>query len=254
MVNEEMDKLMSDTIIIFKRIFLLGLITLLVIFFYKYAHYQDKIKSLDDLNTTLKSDLVIYKTKDDLNAAKIRAFESSEAKYFTNLATKDSTILKLQKLVEKNKKYISKQGSISIINTQAHTEVTVPTKIINDPLIPEKEKYPIYSSSFNQKGWIWGSSIATKDSTSYKITYREELSVIAGREKHGFLGLGKSTPFADVTLYNPYSEVKELRTYQTKLPNIKRFGIGPTVSYGIGNDFKSQVFVGFGVSWDVIQF
>lgn len=254
MINEEMDNLMSMLFSTLKKILLLGLILISIILYYKYTQNQQTIKSYEDLNGTLKHDLEMYKTKEGLNAAKIRSFEVSEVKHFLNLATKDSTILKLQKLVAKNKGVISKQGSVSIINTESHSEATVPTKITNDPLIPEKEKYPVYESNFNLKGWIWGSSIATRDSTSYKLNYKEELSLVIGREKHGFLGLGKSTPYADVTLYNPYSSVKDMRVYDTKLPPAKRFGIGPNVSYGVGSGFKTQVFVGIGISWDVIQF
>lgn len=241
----------------YKRLFyiVLTLFFLVSIISIKGKRYYEQVIEDSEWNNEVLSDSIRqYKTKDGLNAARIKVFEVIKAEQFLRLATKDSTILKLQKLVKENEKYISKQGNVTIISTQAYIETTVPTKITNDPLIPEKEKYPVYSSNFNMKNWIWGSSIANKDSTSYKINYREELSLVIGREKTGFLGLGKGTPYADVTLYNPYSVVKDMRVYQTKLPPIKRFGIGPNVSYGLGSDFKSQVFFGIGVSYNFIQF
>lgn len=217
-------------------------------------YYDQKLEDIEWNNEVLADSIKQYKTKDGLNAARIKAFEASEAEHFLQIITKDSTILKLQKLVKENQKYIGKQGSAAIINTQGYAEAIVPTKIKNDPLIPATGNYPVYESNFNLKGWIWGSSISTKDSTSYKINYREELSLVIGREKTGFLGLGKSTPYADVTLHNPYSVVKDMRVYQTKVPPIKRFGIGPNISYGIGSGFQSQVFFGVGLNYNLIQF
>jgi hypothetical protein len=46
------------------------------------------------------------------------------------------------------------------------------------------------------------------------------MDLVIGREKTGFLGLGKT--FVEATLHNPYSEVKVLRTYQTQLPKTKK--------------------------------
>ncbi len=249
MVNQEMDKLMSATLAIFKRIVIIGVIALIIILFYKYASYQEKVKTLEELNTTLDSKLEIYKTKDGLNAAKIKVFESNSTKDFIKLATRDSTILKLKELVKINQSKIKTQGSIAIINTETNVDTAVPTEIIDSI-----NKYPIYKSNFNLKGWIWGSSIANKDSTSYKINYKEELSLVVGREKTGFLGLGRGTPFADVTLHNPYSSVKEMRVYQKESSRPKRFSIGPTLSYGIGEGFEPQVFIGIGISYNLIRF
>lgn len=238
-----------------KNILRVLLFVLLSLAFLK-RHQNSKKLSIDaEWNQeVLRDSLYQYKTREGLSAAKIKVFESNKASDFIKLATKDSVILKLQKLVKDNQKYISKQGSVATVSTETNIDATVATIIENDPLIPEKDKYPIYKSNFNLKGWIWGSSVATRDSTSYKINYKEELTLVIGREKHGFLGLGKSTPFADVKLLNPYSSVKDMRVYQTQLPSIKRFGVGPTISYGIGNDFKAQVFIGFGVNWNLIQF
>jgi hypothetical protein len=247
MENQDKYKKWFYITVIFSFLVMIGSIT-------GKRYYENLLEDSEWNNEVLADSIKQYKTKEGLNATRIKVFESSEAEYFMDLVSKDSTIIKLQKLVKENEKYISKQGSVAIINTQAHAEVTVPTKITNDPLIPEKEKYPIYESNFNLKGWVWGNSIATKDSTSYKLNYREELSVIIGREKTGFLGLGKGVPYADVTLYNPYSEVKDMRVYQTKLPKEKKFGIGPNASYGIGNEFKTQWYFGIGVNYNLFEF
>ncbi|ALN97148.1 hypothetical protein BOX09_gp37 [Flavobacterium phage Fpv1] len=206
------------------------------------------------LNQSLKDSLTTYKTKDGLNAAKISVFEADKEKDFISLATKDTTIQKLQKLVESNKSKIHRQGSISIINTETNVGTTVATKVIDSILPLDSIKSPVYTSNFNLKGWIKGSTIATKDSTSIKLTYKEELNLIIGKEKTGFLGLGKGKTFADVVLLNPYSEVKQMRVYSTKEPATKRITIGPGVYYGIGNSFQPQVFIGIGVTWKLIAF
>jgi len=96
--------------------------------------------------------------------------------------------------------------------------------------------------------------VTKKDSTQLTLKYREEVDLLIGEEKTGFLGLGKSKPFARITFKNPYSEVKDMKVYQTSLPKQKRFGIGPTISYGVGSGFEPQVFIGIGVNWNLIRF
>ena len=45
-----------------------------------------------------------------------------------------------------------------------------------------------------------------------------------------------------------------MKIYQKGLPRAKRFGIGPTISYGIGSGFEPQIFIGIGINWDLIRF
>lgn len=206
------------------------------------------------LNQSLKDSLTTYKTKDGLNAAKISIFEADKEKDFISLAIKDTTIQKLQKLVENNKSKIHKQGSISIINTETNVSTTVATKVKDSILPSDSIKSPVYASNFNLKGWIKGNTIATKDSTTINLTYKEELNLIIGKEKTGFLGLGKSKSFADVVLLNPYSEVKQMRVYSSKEPAAKRIVVGPGIYYGIGSNFQITPFIGIGITWKLIAF
>jgi hypothetical protein len=44
---------------------------------------------------------------------------------FINLSTKDTTIIKLQKLVNNNKQFIKKQGSITVIESETKIKTSV---------------------------------------------------------------------------------------------------------------------------------
>lgn len=242
------------TVNLMKRIYIYLSLVFIGVLLYQQCEAKRQTGVIATLNETLKDSLITYKTKNGLNAAKISVFEGDKSKDFINLATKDTTIQKLQKLVEVNNSKIKKQGSVVVINTQTNIRSITPTKVIDTILGSDSIKSPVYASNFNLKGWIKGNVIATKDSTSVNLSYKEELNLVIGREKTGFLGLGKGKTFADVVLLNPYSEVKQMRVYTTKEPAKKRISLGPGVYYGIGQGFIPQVFVGIGVQYSIFNF
>jgi len=114
--------------------------------------------------------------------------------------------------------------------------------------------YANYKSDFNIKNWVWGTVSASKDSTKVNVKFKEQIDVVIGTEKTGFLGLGKGKSFAEVTLHNPFNTVSTLRAYSTKPAPIKKFGIGPVAAYGVGPGFVPGVFIGIGVNWNIIKF
>lgn len=242
------------TVNLMKKIYIYLSLLLIGILLFQQCEAKRQTGIIATLNEILKDSLTTYKTKSGLNAAKISVFEADKTKDFINLATKDTTIQKLQKLVEINNSKIKKQGVAVIINTQTNIRSIVPTKVTDTILVSDSIKSPVYASNFNLRGWIKGNTIATKDSTFIKLSYKEELNLVIGKEKTGFLGLGKGKSFADVVLLNPYSEIKQMRVYSTKEPAKKRITFGPGVYYGIGQGFIPQVFVGIGVSWNLISF
>lgn len=209
-----------------------------------------RVNESDRIQSALKDSIRTWVDKDGYNRAKISVIEATTSKAFTELASKDSTIIKLQDLVRKNSNQISNGGSITIINTEGNISTTVPTMPIDTTI----NGFPTYESSFNLKGWVIGEVIARKDSTDVTLKYRDEFNLVIGREKTGFLGLGKTKPYADLTSKSPYSTVKNLRVYQDAPENIKYWHIGPGVFYGIGTDFKPQPFVGVGIMWTPINF
>lgn len=198
-----------------------------------------------------QAELVVWKDAEGKGRAKIATLVSDNLGAFAQLETQDSTILHLKEVVEKYKKELKKKGSITVIEVVGEVEGTVPTVVTNK----DSTKYdPIYKSTFNFSGWVFGETVATKDSTSITIKYKEKLDIVIGEEKTGFLGLGKAKRFVDVTIHNPYSTVKELRVFEKEETPPKRFSVGPGIHYGIGSGFTPQIYVGVGAQYSLIRF
>lgn len=238
-------------------IIVLGAI-LLVLYLLRGCEAEHKLAQAETMNKALGDSLKTWKDKEGNFKAKISVLESEKTEAFLKLHTSDSTVLRLQDLVSKYKKQLNKKGSATIISTDADINLTEPTIVYIDSTKPCE---PIYESKFEIMGtgkykdtkWVWGIINASKDSTTVGMRFHEEIDVVLGEEKTGFLGLGKPRPFAEVTLHNPFNKVSTLKSFNVTPPKPKRFGIGPTLSYGVGSGFVPQVFVGIGVNWNLIR-
>lgn len=213
---------------------------------------QDKdtqTELVNHLNDSLKT----WVDKDGNNRATMTILEAENTKMFTGLQNQSVEIQRLQALVKKNDKYLKPGGSATIISTEGGISITIPT-IPSDTSKSKCTENHIFPSEFNLNGWVKGNIVARKDSTSISLKYRDSIDVVLGREKTGFLGLGKGKPFADLTSHNPYTEIKTFRTFQVKEKPAKKIGIGPGVYYGIGSGFIPQVFIGIGIQFNFIRF
>ncbi len=206
-------------------------------------------KELQTLQNATVSELITYKDKDGYNRGRIEALETESTKTFLAFQTQDSIIKQLQKTVEENRKYLKKQGSVTNVSTSTQVDTSSPTEVVYIP----SDSLPTYKSKFNLDGWVYGSSVANKDSTYLNLKIKNDFSLVIGLEPQGFLGLGKPKAFSDVKLSNPYSEVQSLRTYQVTLPRPKRWNIGPSAGVQY-YDSSVKPYFGIGVTYGLIQF
>lgn len=229
----------------FKWFIAIGIILILTWLLYqKNNQYQE----LEGLVQTTTEELQLSKNERGELVAKIGSFETQRTKDFVNFATRDSLTLELQKEVKEMSKYLKKQGSVTQVNTEGNIETSTETEV---EVTPEGD--PIYKSKFNLDGWVFGNSVATKDSTYYNISYKDKYSIVIGIEPTGFLGLGKGKPFGQVTSSNPYNTVKTLKTYQVGIPKTKRWSVGPSAGLQYyESSFKP--YVGVGITFGLIQF
>ena len=237
----------------FKITLIVFLILGIVAFLIRGCEIKQQLASNDTMNVALKDSLKTWKDKEGNYKASITLLENQNSDYFTNWTTSDKTIIKLQALVKKYEDKIKNRGSVTTIGTEANINIVVPSKVSSFITIHDTV-YANYKSDFNIKGWVWGTISASKDSTTIGMKFKEEIDVIIGTEKTGFLGLGKGKSFAEVTLHNPFNAVTTLRAYSNKPAPTKKFGIGPVVAYGVGSGFTPGVFVGIGVNWNIIKF
>jgi hypothetical protein len=241
-----------------KPVFWVITILVLVLYLMRGCEAKTKLAEAETMNKALGDSLTTWRDKEGAFKANITLLENQSADYFTKWNTADSTVVKLQALVTKYKKQLGKKGSATVITTDAEIDISEPTIVYRDTTKPCD---PVYQTDFEIMGtgkykdtrWVWGVVTATKDSTQVGMRFHEEIDVVIGQEKTGFLGLGKPRPFAEVTLHNPFNKVSTLRSFNVTPPRPKRFGIGPTLSYGVGSEFVPQVFVGIGITWGIIK-
>lgn len=237
----------------YKEGIILFLLLLVIVLGARSCSQQQDLSTANSIIEATNSTLVLSKTKEGLLVAKNLALETASEKDFLQLQSKNLEINKLQSLVRNYKSKLNKGGSASIIGTEANIDTKVPTISI-DTTNTEEPSFPTYYSEFNLDNWVIGTISAGKDSTGIKLKFKEELDVVIGRDKTGFLGLGKGKPFSEVTLHNPFNEVKVLKTYSVKEPPTKYWHIGIGVLYGIGNGFTPQFILGAGLMWTPINF
>jgi hypothetical protein len=241
-----------------KSVFIPMLVLLCIFLLFKSCNAETRLAEAETMNEALGDSLVTWRDKEGNFKANITLLEYQSADYFTKWNTADSTVIELQALVTKYKKQLGKKGSATIITTDAEIDITEVTVVERDTAKPCD---PVYKTTFEIMGtgkfkktkWVWGEVTATKDSTQVGMRFHEEIDVVLGQEKTGFLGMGKPKAFAEVTLHNPFNKVSVLRSYSTTPLPPKRFGIGPTVSYGVGPGFVPGVFVGVGVNYSVLR-
>lgn len=222
---------------------LLGVLGVICIILYiNMSNTSKEYGELQTLHSNSISEIEFYKDKDSLNGARINVLQSENIELFTSLSIKDSSIIALQEIVKENKRYLKNRGNVSTIDSNTDTNVVAPTEIIYQL----KDSFPTYKSSFNLGGWVYGNSIATKDSTYLDLKVKNSFRLVIGEEPQGFLGLGKAIPFADIKALNPYSEIKSFRTYQVTKPNRKNFSLGPSLNVGV--DLTGKIYTTIGVS------
>jgi hypothetical protein len=252
-ISEEDKKHLQELRGKIKNVILVILAVIAILATFKACDSQAQLAQTTSLYEAANAKLITWKDKDSLSNAKIAILQADNIGAFTQLETSEAEIIRLKEEVKRYKKKLTPGSSVTVITTEGKVADTFKTDTIYvDKNCPDAN--PTYKADYNFNDWVWGTVVANKDSIGISVKYKEDLTFVLGEEKTGFLGLGKRKSFAEVRLNNPYSEVESMRTFQITPPTPKRFGVGPTLSYGIGSGFTSQVFVGVGINWNIIRF
>ena len=190
---------------------------------------KENSKLIESLNDSIR----YYRDVEDILHSKISVIEDD---YFLKLKLKDKEINELQNLVKKYKNV----KSATIIKT----ETKIVEKIVNKTILDTISNTPIYESSFNLKGYIWGDIVAKKDTTNIKINIKNDFSIVTYKEKNKLI--------LDVSDKNPYSITKAQRSY-INLPKQKRWGLGINAGYGVSKSGLSP-YIGLGVNYNILNF
>ena len=239
---EEIVKKSKFVLLAILILFLIGLLT-------KSCNNEAQLAQTISLYKAVEAKLITWKDKDSLSNAKIAILQADNIGAFMQLETSEEEIIRLKSEVKKYKDKLKVGGGVTVITTKGEVKGT----FVTDTIYIDKENNPIYRSTYNFDDWVWGEVVASRDSIGVSVKYKEDLTFVLGEEKTGFLGLGKRKPFAEVRLNNPYSQVESMRTFQVIPAPARRFGLGPTLAYGVGSGFTPGVFVGIGVNWNWIR-
>jgi flagellar biosynthesis/type III secretory pathway chaperone len=151
---------------------------------------------------------------------KIEIITTKNVKLLADLESNDKTIIKLKKEVDYYKKKLYDNSSVSIISSQTNISNNEPTIIyVPDTNIIDLSNFtpimPTYITNISKYGeWITGKIVANQDSIAYNINIKNELSVVLGEEKQGFLK--PRIPVAIVKDENPYTDIKDMKVYKVE--------------------------------------
>jgi len=226
---------------IYKYVAILGTVVSILLYILlsvKTSRYND----MSNVVSAVNSEISRYRDKYNREVTKREAIETTDINNFLRFKTTDSLILELQNTVNDFKKEIKRGGSATVFEGETNIDKSSVTNVFY------KDSNAVYTTLYNDK-WVDYNIVATKDSTLLNFKVKNKYSVVIGREK---ISLFKSLPYAKVTNYNPYSSVKDTRTYRIKLKD-KKIGIGPNVSYGITSDFTPKIYIGVGLQYNIIK-
>lgn len=208
-----------------------------------------------NLLNAMNDSLTYYRNKDSNNVATISILQFEAEKDFLALQTKDGSMQDLQRIVEEYKGKLTEGSSVTSALVETVNQLKQATQIVkHDTVIVSKENgyvenwiYPTYRDTIVDE-WIEYYAQMDKDSSTLNLKVNNKFSIVIGKDK-------KKGSFADITTLNPYSKVKEFRTYQVTKPveKPKRFGFGASggATY---YDGKVRPYIGLGLNYNLIRF
>jgi len=172
--------------------------------------------------------------------------EAENKEVLEELKTKDSTLLKLKKLVES---YKGKLESAVVVSNNTKVITKLKTVVIHDTTRIDSE-YPIYKGYFKNK-WEVVEITAKKDSIDFTCKIRNEFEITLGEESNGwFKGREKRVSILNL---NPNTQTTELQSFLVR-NKPKRLTIGIQAGYGLGlENMDIQPFIGIGVNYTIFS-
>lgn len=208
-------------------------------------------KESDNLKEALEDNLKVWINKSGEQVAEIDLLQASNTKLFTDLESKDSTIVELQEEVRKSKKELKNGGSVTIVEAETKIDtVFIPTESkIYTSLFAE----PI-TSGFNDD-WVdisFGVSLDSINDSAYRVSNSSLDLSIKNKYVVNLSGSMKD-PKVKVRNLNPYTETTALRAFRvinnTKFKRIELRGFaGPGLLLKSNGTPDFGLAVGYGIT------
>ena len=229
-----------------EKIMGIGIIAMLVIFFFRECGNQnDKDKLIDDI-VNYKDSAQFYQIK--VNGMKVDvAFNKSLA-----LENKDQ----LASLLKKNdtlSKLISKFKDI-----KSTTIINNNTTINGDTIRLKGDSIPCDFKAFKVRRdsayYHFVGTISPKYFSIDTLSIPNKISIVIGRKKMGFLK--KAEERAEIINSNPLVKTTNIGNYVV-ISKKKRFGVGASVGYGLqfgSNKIQTNPYIGLSVNYNIFEF
>jgi hypothetical protein len=178
---------------------------------------KNELAEKENLYRVVADSMVTYRNKLGEQVAKIEPLITTNQKYFLELKTKDSTILKLQALVkEESKKRHDIEIALVISNQTVYDlKDSIKNKIIGQTSEHKGDSiyvWPTYERVTVNK-WLNDTIQIGKAVFSHKLTVYNEYDITIGTEPNG---LFKRKAYAQIVNKNPYTQTVDMRVYQKK--------------------------------------
>jgi len=253
-------KISTEKIIIFVLILLLFGIGY---FGYSYYNkYQSEVTSRTSLVNGLNGELEIERNKNGSLTAKISTIEISNTDMLLDIKSKDDNIIQLQNIIKQKDKINNRLDNALAVQTQLtlkYKDSLNKNIIIGDTTISDTT-YPTYERNFalyndydknDTTAWVFGNVILGKMIFEIELDIKNKYDVTIGRERKNMFSPWQM--YADITTYNPYDNITNIRSYSKQKIKPKRFGVG--VSVGVGFAYEGiSPYVGVGINYNFIEF
>lgn len=192
--------------------------------------YKNKVNENDVIKNMYKianSEITKIVNSNGELETKIEIITTKNVKLLADLESNDKTIVKLKKEVDYYKNKLYDNSSVSIISSQTNISNSEPTVIyLPDTNVIDLSNFtpimPTYITNISKYDeWITGKIVANQDSIAYNINIKNELSIVLGEEKQGFLK--PRIPVAIVKDENPYTDIKDMKVYKVEQDHTSEF-------------------------------
>ena len=179
--------------------------------YFKSISDAKKVESYENIISAQNDTISRYKDKLGREVAKIQSFEQTSIKDFLKINFQDSTIQKLQKELELQKK----KNIQYLVVIETYTKLDTTAKVIYIPT--EVPTQPIYTYKYSDN-WITLNDTVSHLKSKFKLEVYNDFSINSHRKKDVLI--------TEITNNNPYTITTGIRSFSTSLPKQKKFGLG----------------------------
>lgn len=228
---------------LFITLFLFLVVGLCIVSFERAFEIGSK-SSETDLQNSLKDSITYYRDAYNNLYAKTSIIETDNEKYFLQIKSKDSTIIRLQNLVSKYKKNLNAGGSVTVIKDSIYIDRYKPVILGKDTIVFSQS---VLLDTVSNK-WIKAKYGFDKGVSVLNLSVLNDYEIVIGKDSK------TRQNFVQVKNNNPYTTVNTLKTFRKELPKDKKLGLGFYVGYGLNTNMQLKPSIGISLNYNLIEF